>query len=201
MTPVLSLPYSPGQLVPRSNGSMSIQAKPLYSSPLFFPGFFTNFDGKIISQISRRIGISKRFSPMLGFGYTKSDMLLNLVCSFQGMENPDISEEGGGYLPSEVWELLPIDKKTDQRGRINAKDENTGKDARVYVSDEFHELEMCGTNYLLPVSKFREVRKSRYKDQAGEPLTIQPHGDIWMGTANKNKFVKVFVRKSKATKQ
>lgn len=115
------------------------------------------------------------------------------------MENPETSEDGGEYLPSEIWELLPIDKKTDQRGRINVKDENTGKDVRVYVSDKYHELEMCGSNYLLPNSIFKEVRKSRYKTQAGEPLTVQPHGDVWMGSANKNKFIKVFVRKSKAT--
>jgi hypothetical protein len=38
------------------------------------------------------------------------------------------------------------------------------------------------------------VRKSRIKEQVGEPLKIQKRGDVWMGAVHKNKFVKVFVR-------
>ena len=103
-------------------------------------------------------------------------------------------ENGGNYLNTKKWKLLEINRKSDERGRIHVNEKNFGKDIRVFVSDVNQELETCQHYVLLPKSVYTEVRKSRIKEQVGEPLKVQKRGDVWMGAVHKNKFVKVFVR-------
>ena len=57
------------------------------------------------------------------------------------------------------------------------------------------EPEKCKSYVLLPQSVFSEVRKTRIKEQVGEPIKVQSSGDVWLGAGNKDKFVKIFVRK------
>jgi hypothetical protein len=97
-------------------------------------------------------------------------------------------------LDIKIWKLLKINKKTDLRGRVNVNENNSGKEIRVFISDVDHEPEICKSYILLAHSIYTEVRKSRIKDQTGEPLKVQTNGSIWLGSENKNKFVKVFVR-------
>ena len=101
----------------------------------------------------------------------------------------------GEYLDSNQWDLLDISKKTDPRGRIYVNESNCGKEIRVFVSDEDEEPGKCKNFVLLPYSVFTEVRKSRIKKNAGEPLKVQASGSVWLGAGNKDKYVKVFVRK------
>jgi hypothetical protein len=105
-------------------------------------------------------------------------------------ERPD-----GEYLDSKQWELLNIKRKTDSRGRIHVNETNFGKEIRVFVSDVEQEPETCNSYILLPHSVFTEVRKSRIKNQAGDPVKVQSSGDVWLGSGNKDKYVKVFIRK------
>lgn len=109
----------------------------------------------------------------------------------------NMQENGSGEyysLNTNIWKLLEINRKSDSRGRIHVNEMNFGKDIRVFVSDVNQELETCQHYVLLPQSVYTEVRKSRIKEQVGEPLKVQKSGDVWMGAGNKNKFVKVFVR-------
>lgn len=101
----------------------------------------------------------------------------------------------GEYLDSGKWDLLDINKKTDARGRIYVNESNCEKEIRVFVSDEDEEPGKCKNFVLLPYSVFTEVRKSRIKKNAGEPLKVQASGSVWLGAGNKDKYVKVFVRK------
>lgn len=102
-------------------------------------------------------------------------------------------ENGGEYLDTKLWELLDINRKTDSRGRVHAGEKYYNVNIRVFVSDIDIEPEKCKSYLLLPKSIFSEVRKSRVKEQAGDPLKVQKNGDIW--TTQKNKYVKIFVRK------
>jgi hypothetical protein len=101
----------------------------------------------------------------------------------------------GEYLDSNKWDLVVITKKTDSRGRIYVSESNCGKEIRVFVSDEDIDPGKCKNFILLPYAFFTEVRKSRIKKNAGEPLKVQASGSVWMGAENKDKYVKVFVRK------
>lgn len=124
----------------------------------------------------------------------KSVKFINLSSLFNNMQE---DENGSGEyytLNSNIWKLLEINRKSDSRGRIHVNEKNFGKDIRVFVSDVNQELETCQHYVLLPKSVYTEVRKSRIKEQVGEPLKVQSSGDIWMGAGHKNKFVKVFVR-------
>jgi hypothetical protein len=96
---------------------------------------------------------------------------------------------------TKIWNLLEINRKTDMRGRIHVNEINCGKEIKVFVSDVDQEPEKCKSYVLLPQSVFSEVRKTRIKDQVGEPIKVQSSGDVWLGAGNKDKFVKVFVRK------
>lgn len=110
----------------------------------------------------------------------------------QSGENGD-----GGYLDSREWKCLEIPRKTDFRGRIHVGDKYIESDIRVYVSDVDAAPEICKYYILLPKSLFTEVRKSRIKTQVGEPIKVQTSGDIWLGSGNKNKHVKIFVKEEK----
>jgi|NGEPerStandDraft_6_1074524.scaffolds.fasta_scaffold181254_1 hypothetical protein len=96
---------------------------------------------------------------------------------------------------TKIWNLLEINRKTDMRGRIHVNEINCGKEIKVFVSDVDQEPEKCKSYVLLTQSVFSEVRKTRIKDQVGEPIKVQSSGDVWLGAGNKDKFVKVFVRK------
>jgi len=102
-------------------------------------------------------------------------------------------ENGGEYVDTKIWEILEINRKTDLRGRIHAGENYHEKEIKVFVSDVDQEPEKCKSYLLLPKSIFTEVRKTRIKDQIGDPLKVQKNGDIW--TTQKDKFVKIFVRK------
>jgi len=105
----------------------------------------------------------------------------------------DIDEDdSGGYVNTNKWNMLDLNKKTDARGRIHINGINIGKDIRVFVSDVDQELEICNNKLLLPYPTFKEVRKSRAKNQIGEHLKVQNNGDVW--TTQKNKHVKIFIR-------
>jgi hypothetical protein len=95
-------------------------------------------------------------------------------------------------IDSNIWKLLNLKKKTDCRGRIHAGDVYYGKEIAVFASDSDQELETCKTFYLLPISLYSEVRKTRGKEKAGEPLSIQLNGDVY--TTKKEKYVKIFVK-------
>jgi hypothetical protein len=128
----------------------------------------------------------------LGTG-TGTDKYIN---SSNLCKNMSDDEKGEYYsLNTKRWNLLEIDRKTDSRGRIHVNEINYGKEIRVFVSDIEQEPETCKSYKLLPYSIFTEVRKSRIKDQAGEPVKVQSSGDVWLGAGNKDKYVKVFVRK------
>jgi len=123
-----------------------------------------------------------------------SDKFINISNLCKVMQEDE--NERGEYhtLDSKIWELLEINKKTDSRGRINTGSESYyNVDVRVFVSDIDQEPEKCKSFLLLPKTIFTEVRKSRVKTQAGEPLKVQKNGDIW--TTQKEKYVKIFVRK------
>ncbi len=120
-----------------------------------------------------------------------SDNIINMASLSKDMQT---DENGGNYLNTKKWKLLEINRKSDDRGRIHVNETNYGKEIKVFVSEYDAELEMCKHYYLIPDSIFTEIRKSRIKAQTGEPLKVQKSGDVWMGSGNKNKFVKVFVR-------
>jgi hypothetical protein len=102
---------------------------------------------------------------------------------------------GKGYtIDSRLWKPLDIKKKTDDRGRIFVNESNYGKEIAVFVSDSEQELEMCERYYLLPYSLYTEVKKTKFKDEVGEPLQVQKNGDVY--TTFKNKFVKIFVKEA-----
>ncbi|MCK9576811.1 MAG: hypothetical protein M0R51_12890 [Clostridia bacterium] len=100
--------------------------------------------------------------------------------------------ERGEYLDTRIWKLLEINRKTDSRGRIHVNEINYGKEIKVFISDLDQELETCKKYALLPHSMYTEIRKTRVKDQIGEPLKVQKNGDVW--TTQKEKFVKIFVK-------
>ena len=121
----------------------------------------------------------------------RTDTIINSTSLSKYMQD---DENGGNYLSIKKWKLLEINRKSDDRGRIHVNESNFGKEIKIFISDIDAELEMCKNYYLIPDSIFTEVRKSRIKAQIGEPLKVQKSGDVWMGSGNKNKFVKVFVR-------
>jgi len=137
-------------------------------------------------------GCSDPAVPSVASVSGNSDMFINQSSLLNNMQ-----ENGSGEyysLNTNIWKLLEINRKSDSRGRIHVNEKNFGKDIRVFVSDVNQELETCKHYVLLPQSVYTEVRKSRIKEQAGEPLKVQSSGDVWMGAVHKNKFVKVFVR-------
>lgn len=119
----------------------------------------------------------------------------NLCTYMHSEENGNIGEYY--TLNTKYWKRLDITKKSDARGRIHVNENNCGKDIRVFVSDVDQELETCKSYILLPHLIYTEIRKSRVKDQAGDPLKVQSSGDVWMGSGNKDKYVKVFVKEVK----
>lgn len=119
---------------------------------------------------------------------------IKIAKHFKDMDNEENSSTGEFFtLDTKVWQLLEIIRKTDSRGRVHTGENYYGKEIRVFVSDVDLELEKCKHYLLLPSSIFSEVRKSRKKDEIGEPLKVQLNGDIW--TTKKDKFVRIFVRK------
>lgn len=137
-------------------------------------------------------GCSDPAAPSVASVSGNSDRFINQSSLLNNMQ-----ENGSGEyysLNTNIWKLLEINRKSDSRGRIHVNEMNFGKDIRVFVSDVNQELETCQHYVLLPQSVYTEVRKSRIKEQVGEPLKVQKSGDVWMGAGNKNKFVKVFVR-------
>jgi len=137
-------------------------------------------------------GCSDPAVPSVASVSGNSDRFINQSSLLNNMQ-----ENGSGEyysLNTNIWKLLEINRKSDSRGRIHVNEKNFGKDIRVFVSDVNQELETCKHYVLLPQSVYTEVRKSRIKEQAGEPLKVQSSGDVWMGAVHKNKFVKVFVR-------
>jgi|GEM_PF-2222401 len=129
---------------------------------------------------------------------TNSDNYLNKSNNYTNMqtdENGGIDEnEHGKYLNMKTWLLLDINRKTDSRGRIHANETNYGKEIRVFVSDADQDIETCKNYFLLPFPLYNEITKSREKSKVGEPLKVQTNGDIWTGSGNKNKYVKIFVK-------
>lgn len=137
-------------------------------------------------------GCSDPAVPSVASVSGNSDRFINQSSLLNNMQ-----ENGSGEyysLNTNIWKLLEINRKSDSRGRIHVNEKNFGKDIRVFVSDVNQELETCKHYVLLPQSVYTEVRKSRIKEQVGEPLKVQSSGDVWMGAVHKNKFVKVFVR-------
>jgi hypothetical protein len=100
---------------------------------------------------------------------------------------------GKGYtIDSRIWKLINLNRKTDARGRIFTHESYYGKEISVYVSDTDQELEMCEYHYLLPYSLYTEIRKTKFKDEIGEPLQVQKNGNVY--TTFKDKYVKIFVK-------
>lgn len=123
--------------------------------------------------------------------YINSANFLNML-----MSNYENHTKGTYYsLDTKIWNLLEINRKTDMRGRIHVNEINYGKEIKVFVSDVAQEPEKCKSYVLLPQSVFSEVLKTRIKEHVGEPIKVQSSGDVWLGAGNKDKFVKVFVRK------
>ena len=122
-----------------------------------------------------------------------SDKYLNVSKDFISMGDEESENMGEYYtLDSKIWELLEIKRKTDYRGRIHIGEKCYGRDIRVFVSDIDQDPEKCKSYLLLSKNAFSEVRKTKIKDQIGEPLKVQNNGDIW--TTQKDKYVKIFVR-------
>lgn len=129
--------------------------------------------------------------------FTNSDNYLNKSNKYTNMqtdENGGDENEHGKYLNQNSWVLLDINKKTDSRGRVHANESNYGKEIRVFVSDSAQDIETCKNYFLLPFPLYNEITKSRDRSKAGEPLNVQVNGDVWTGSHNKNKHVKIFVR-------
>jgi hypothetical protein len=105
-------------------------------------------------------------------------------------KNPSL---GKGYtIDSRIWKLLDIKKKTDVRGRIFTNEIYYNKEIAVFVSDTDQDLDMCEHYYLLPYFQYKEVRKTKFKDEVGEPLNVQKNGNVY--TTFKDKYVKIFVK-------
>lgn len=124
------------------------------------------------------------------------DKYLNMSNVYNNMSSDETEgqsdNEHGEYLDMRNWELLDIQRKTDSRGRIHVNEVNYNKDIRVFVSDINKELETCKHYFLLPHSTYIEIRKTRGKNNIGDPLKVQKNGDVW--TTQKNKYVKIFVK-------
>lgn len=175
MAPVLSLCSTPGQTRGHNSPCLSMDPKGYHIAGPDDPAFF-----------GKKIKFPEKCK--------NSDKYINLTNICKDMQEEE--NERGEYhtLDSKVWELLEINKKTDSRGRINTGSEsNYNVDVRVFVADVDQEPEKCKSFLLLPKSIFTEVRKTRGKDNIGEPLKIQKNGDVW--TTQKEKYVKIFVRK------
>lgn len=140
-----------------------------------------------------RLQVSGLFCPVsLPVNSVKYIKMSSLLIDMQADEN---GSKGEHYaLDTKIWKLLDIKKKTDSRGRIHVNEINYEKDIRVFVSNVDQVPETCKNYILLPHTIFTEIRKSRVKEQAGEPMKVQSSGDVWLGAGNKNKFVKVFVK-------
>lgn len=120
-------------------------------------------------------------------------MYINITSFRIYMSPKKNTSSGKGYtIDSRLWRLLNITKKTDHRGRVHVGDANYGKEIAVFVSDTNQELETCDRYFLLPYSLYTEVRKSRHKEEIGEPLKVQTSGDVY--TAHKDKYVKIFAK-------
>jgi hypothetical protein len=121
-----------------------------------------------------------------------SDNYINIINKCEDMTE---DENEGEYLNIKKWVLIDICKKTDVRGRVHAGDIYKNSTIRVFISDLDKEPETYKHYILLPYNTFTEVTKSRKKGEIGEPLKVQNNGDVWTTIKNKNKFVKIFVRK------
>jgi hypothetical protein len=109
------------------------------------------------------------------------------------MSNEEKAEDLSGYQKdAEFWERLEINKKTDARGRIFTNESYFGKEIAVFVSETEHKLQMCGSYYLLPYSQYKEIRKTKHKNEIGEPLKVQKGGNVY--TTCPNMYVKIFVK-------
>jgi len=131
-------------------------------------------------------------------GYTRCEnsvRFINMSNLSLYMQDEENGSNGEYYsLDTQIWKLLDITKKTDSRGRVHVNEINYKREIRVFVSDGENDPSTCKNYILLPHSVFTEIRKSRIKEQTGEPLKVQSSGDVWLGAGNKNKFVKVFVK-------
>lgn len=129
---------------------------------------------------------------------THSDNYINMSNEYTNMQTDENGEgdenEHGKYLNMKTWKLLDIHKKTDTRGRVHANEIYYNTEIRVFVSDVDQDIETCKNYFLLPFPMFAEITKSREKSKAGEPLKVQINGDVWTGSTNKNKYVKIFVK-------
>lgn len=177
MAPVLSLCSTQGQTARHNSQALSMDPSGYHVAGSDDPAFFSE-------KCKKNYGNSVKY--------------LNVTSLFLHMQ--DGENKSGEYysLNSKIWNLLEINRKSDTRGRIHVNETNFNKEIRVFVSDVDQEPETCKTYFLLAHSVFTEVRKSRIKEQIGEPLKVQSSGDVWMGSGNGNKFVKVFVRIDKA---
>jgi hypothetical protein len=109
------------------------------------------------------------------------------------MSNEEKPEDLSGYQKdSKFWELLGIHKKTDARGRVFTNESYFGKEIAVFVSETEQDLQMCEHYYLLPYSQYKEIRKTKIKDEIGEPLKVQKGGNVY--TTCPNMYVKIFVK-------
>jgi hypothetical protein len=109
------------------------------------------------------------------------------------MTNENEFQDLSGYQKDKrFWNLLEINKKTDARGRIFTNESCFGKEIAVFVSETEQKLEMCEYYYLLPYSQYKEIRKTKIKDEIGEPLKVQKGGNVY--TTCPNMYVKIFVK-------
>jgi len=120
-----------------------------------------------------------------------SDRYINIINKCKDMQT---EENGGEYLDTRKWKALDINRKTDSKGRVHAGESYHEKDIRVFVSDIDKEPDICKHYILLPSHTFKEVKKSRKKNEIGDPLVVQRNGDVWTTLANKNKYVRIYVR-------
>lgn len=109
------------------------------------------------------------------------------------MTNENASQDLSGYQKdSRFWNLLEINRKTDAKGRIFTNESYFGKEISVFMSETEQKLEMCEHYYLLPYSHYKEIRKTKFKNEIGEPLKVQKGGNVY--TTCPNMYVKIFVK-------
>jgi len=175
MDPALSLPSSPVQTARHNSQALSMDLK-IHTFP-------KAAKSEILEKNEKNTNL------------TETENSVNFINTASLFNDMPTDENDGGYVNLKKWEQIEIKRKLDSRGRFHAGEKYIDTDIRVFVSNEDMEPEKCKHYLLFPEPTFKEIRKSRIKDQAGELLKVQTSGDVWTGASNKNKFFKFFVRK------
>ena len=123
---------------------------------------------------------------------------IKLACDCKSMASTKETEdqEEGDYSAHSLKKYIELDIKTIlKNGRVPVGPGYAGRDNRTYVSKTGtgEGIEYCNDKIILYANGWEKVTQTKGKNK-GEPLTINPNGDMY-GPHKEGSLIKILVRK------